>query len=430
MDINNILERLKDNCKEEENTKVVLKADKKVNNQSGFSKDEEDKLYKEMMGSSVIKNEPIFNKSPSKIKSHTQSTQPTEVIVTQNNSEIISAIKDLKKLVVKIDKKIVLTNHSDEVNQIHIDETPQSLEIVKLLVAQTDASPNTIYQLQTKDGIKEITIESYYELSKFISMLDSYQYSMMVDSKLTFKNSKFNNYKNKLQIISNNILANSFKFLKRNSVLKDIILLGENIKKEFSITSSSIDNLEIIFIEIAESFKLPEYQESLYLAKLLNSKGFTLNTITIINEMLGEYLIDASLNLSPEISKYIQDHLDKIEITSRTRKAYFKLNQSTKEFFETNFNQDEIINPTTFFTFKTSKNNLIFKEFYKIYNSNKRNKSQYFYIYTELINSVRGIRNDLAHGNNEKLYNNIVLEIDDILKEFEFICVEKNFLQK
>ncbi len=424
MDINNILERLKDNCKEEENTKVVLKADKKVNNQSGFSKDEEDKLYQEMMGFSVVKNEPIFNKSPSKIKSHTQSTQ----LITQNNSEIMNAIKDLKKLVVKIDKKIVLTNHSDEVNQIHIDETPQSLEIVKLLVAQTDASPNTIYQLQTKDGIKEITIESYYELSKFISMLDSYQYSMMVDSKLTFKNSKFNNYKNKLQIISNNILANSFKFLKRNSVLKDIILLGENIKKEFSLAYSSIENLEIIFIEIAESFKLPEYQESLYLAKLLNSKGFTLNTITIINEMLGEYLIDASLNLSPNISKYIQDHLDKIEITSRTRKAYFKLNQSTKEFFETNFNQDEITKPTTFFTFKTSKNNLIFKEFYKIYNSNKRNKREYFHIYTRLINDVRSIRNDLAHGNNEKLYNNIVLEIDEILKEFEFLCVEKKFL--
>ena len=440
-DILNVLQDLKESMQEgvkvEEGPKP--KSVKKKNDPAmPFSDDEIRDLEKEFLNHEAAYADPNFTKKvepalkqaiqPSR-KARTDEEKGAIVYESYDDSKVLDALQDIQKTLNRLDKKIALTAHTDEADSIRIDESPQPVGIVKLLIAEIGSGEAITYQLQTKEGIKEIALSEYYEMSKFVSMLQQYRYTMIVDKTMDFENDLFGIYRDKLLIVSQNILANSFRFFEKSTVLDELMTLGTKIKETASLTTKAIEDIEVIFLNMKEALTLPEYQKDLFFAKLLNERGFILNAITIINEMLGAYLVESARELSPLAASRIQNHLDRIELTRSSRKAYYKLYRSAKEFFTSHFNGEEGEDVAAFFPFKDSGNEEIEQLMSKRYRSNKMSKRDHFHLYSDLINRVQSIRNDLAHGNNVRTYRDITSDINEVLIDFEYLAVQKNFLQ-
>lgn len=431
-DFHSILQEIKETVELKPNRKQVrnpknIKQDLFV----PFSKKELDALNSELLNYDAAYEEPVFQKTTKIMteKPHkVDELKPS--LVSSDNKEVLQVLNDMRVTLEKLENKIDLSNtHNEEVNSIKIDESVQPLEIVKLVIAETGANENAKYLLQTKDGVHEISLLIYYDMSKFISMLQQYKYSMVLDKSIVFENKKFNQYKEKLTIISQNMLANSFRFFEKSNILDDTIILGHILKEESTFIAQAVDEVETVLTHMQEALKLSEYQKDFYFARHLHGMGYILNAITIINEMLGEYIVELSRSLSGYADERIQSYVDKIELSRSTRKAYYRLHSSAKDFFASHFSGKSDKTVTTFFPFKDSGNEEINTQMTKLYTANKGNKSSMFHAYSDLIDRVRWIRNDLAHGNNSRAYQDITGDINEVLIDFEYLAVQKSFLK-
>ena len=430
-DFQNMLQELKDTSIDlpeavQEKPKKIKKVSIKKDASNPFSQKEMDTLSQELLNYSAAYEEPVFQKKTNEVK-------PVEVekrmpVTMQDNSELFQILDQIKETVIRLDKKIIVNAQTEEANKVKIDESVQPLEIVKLLVAETGVNEHAKYMLQTKEGIREISLSHYYDMSKFISMLQQYKYSMVLNRDIVFENEFFNKYRDYLIVISQNILANSFRFFEKNKILNETIILGQTIKEDSEFVAKAVNELEKIILGMENALSLCEYQKDFYFAKLFNRMGYVLNAVTIMNEMLGEYIVESARTLSPYADERIQSYMDKIELSRSTRKAYYKFYTSARDFFKSHFSQKEDFQQTPFFPFKDSGNDEIESQMKKLYSANKENKSYLFISYADLIDRVRWIRNDLAHGNNSRAYNDITGEINDVLQDFEYLAIKKNFL--
>ncbi len=438
-DMQNILQGLRDTMQDTVVEEVVVKpkqVKKKTDPAMPFSDAEIKDIEKEFLNHEAAYREPIFtekteSKSMANKSDESGATSEERAVVYEkyDDSKLLASLQNIQKRLARLDKKIEVNTHTQEANSVKIEESAQPLEIVKLMIAEIGANTNAHYQLQTKEGIKEIPLSKYYDMSKFVSMLQQYHYSMMVDKTIVFENDLFNLYRDNLIVISQNMLANSFRFFEKNKILDETIALGEQIKEDSLFTAKAVDMLELIFIDMKEALLFSEYQKDFYFAKLLNNRGFILNAITIINEMLGEYIVESAQQLSPVAQARIQQYLDRIELTRSSRKAFYTFYKSARDFFVSHFSSEKDMQPTTFLPFRDSGNDEIEKEMMKRYNANKMNKSNLFIAYGELIERVRLIRNDLAHGNTARAYSDITKDISEVLIDFEYLAMQKNFLQ-
>ncbi len=428
--INAILQELKETMDDSETIEKESNPKpkkKQIDPSMPFSDKELAELNRELLHHDTAYKEPVFAKK-SKIPTRLEPKIETPA-VQFDSSAILHSLNRIQKTLSRLDKRVESNSYTEKANTLRIEESPQSLEIVKLIIAETGENENTSYQLQTKEGIREISLSTYYDMSKFVSMLQQYHYSMMLDKTITFENNLFNRYRDHLIIISQNMLANSFRFFEKNKILNEAIILGKKIKEECNFAGKALDMLEVLFSDMINALELCEYQKDFYFAKLLNEKGFILNAITIINEMLGEYIVESAQLLSDVAQTRIQRYLDKIELTRSSRKAFYVLYRSAKDFFVSHFSEQKDLQATSFFPFKDSGNDTIETEMMKRYTANKMNKSKLFISYSELIERVRLIRNDLAHGNTARAYNDITKDISEVLVDFEYFAIKKNFLQ-
>ncbi len=403
--------------------KPKVKQTPKPKETSLFSDEEAKKLEREMLGLDVIYKEPNFKKSYSP-------TQNELVVEVEQNTQVLTLLTKIQVSLDALDKKIETPKIKKEPKISNTKEEAIPYELVKMMISELDDISTAKYQLQTKNGIKEIDLEQYYEISKFITMLKHYKYSLTIDKNLDFEDKNFNLYKDKLNLISQNLLANSFRFFEKSKIISEVIDIGKKIKSDFKLSKIAINDVEDMLSQIDKAVKQEEYKKQYFFSKLLNEKGLILNSITIINEMLGEYIIESSKNLSAVSKDRIQNYIDHISLKSSSRKAYYKFHKSVKDFFRTNFTDEQSLVSLAFFPHKDSANEEIKNKMHKLYKANKMNKKNYFIDYSNLIDNVRIIRNDLAHGNIGKVHKDIGVTIDEILTDFNYLAIEKDFLKK
>lgn len=276
--------------------------------------------------------------------------------------------------------------------------------------------------------VKQLPEEVSLESQLFTSMLDIYLYSVIINPKLQFSNPLYQLYKENLHIISQNILANSFRFFEKNSILDESLQLGKEIQKTDKVQNNSLKKIQTVLSQMKMSLEQPSYQKNLYFAKFLNERGLILNAVSMINEILGEYIVASAQNLSVHANERIQFHIDRISNTQTSRRAYYHFYKSAINFFYIQFNTQTEAQEATFFPYKDTGNEEIEMRFRRMFQSNKRNKSKLFSLYSEMIYRIRTIRNDLVHGNNQRHYHNIFYEIEDVLIDFEYLAIQKNFL--
>jgi hypothetical protein len=266
------------------------------------------------------------------------------------------------------------------------------------------------------------------EENEFISMIESYLYSVIINPKLQFENQYFEEYKTNLLIISQNILANSFRFFEKDPILEQTIELGKRISEQYPLTDKSIEKIQKMFYSMQENLLKPSYQKNFYFAKLLNERGLILNSIAIINEILGEYIVESAKQLSYDANARIQVSLERLNNSQTARRGYYHLYKSASGFFYTQFSPHSTEMESSFFPYKDTGNEEIELQMNKLFQSNKRSKRDLFILYSHLIYRIKSVRNDLVHGNNQRHFHNISYEIEDVLIDFEYLAIHKNFL--
>ena len=177
-----------------------------------------------------------------------------------------------------------------------------------------------------------------------------------------------------------------------------------------------------------ENLLRPSYQKNFYFAKLLNERGLILNSIAIVNEILGEYILESAKQLSFHANTRIQVSLERLNNSQTTRRGYYHLYKSASEFFYSHFSPYSTEIKSSFFPYKDTGNEEIQLQMNKLFQSNKRSRRDLFTLYTNLIYRIKRIRNDLVHGNNQRHFHNISYEIEDVLIDFEYLAIHKNFL--
>ncbi len=426
--LQHILDRMKDSDgdKRERTSqkKTQLKKINHIDKSLPFSDEEMQKLEYEMLGCDSKYKEPIFKDT----KEMQPNVYENKKVSDTPSKETLYLLKEIQKNISNINDKIFINQQLQETKSSNFIESIQPIELVKLMINQVDNKDEAYYQIQTEDDVKLIPLKEYYDISQFINMLEQYQYSFIVDKKLNYENVIFKNYKDKLIIISQNLLANSFKFFEKSTIIDEILIDTQNIISTLPSTRIYLEPLMAIFKEMRIALDSLEYKKQFFFAKLLNDRDLILNAILTINEMLSEYIIDSSRELSQYAEQRIQNHIDNITLTQTTRKAYYKFYKSSRDFFRSNFSKDETLDKLPFFPKQDNGNEEIKNKMNRLYRSNKMNKSHYFIQYTELIEKVRAIRNDLAHGNISKIHNDISKDIDEILIDFQYLAIDKDFL--
>ena len=426
--LQHILDRMTDNSTNIENLQHKKTEDVKKTNHIDsslpFSNEEMQKLEFEMLGFDSKYEEPMFQD-----KKQIKPSINKEIKISDTTSkETVDLLKEIQQGISDINEKIFINQQVQETKDSNYTESIQPIEIVKLMINQIDNKEEAFYQIQTKDDVRLIPLKEHYDISKFINMLQQYQYSFIIDKRLYYENNIFKNYKDKLIVISQNLLANSFKFFEKSNIIDEIIIDTKNIISTIPSIRIYIEPLETMFNEMLEALNSLEYKKQFYFAKLLNDKGIILNATLTINEMLSEYIIYSSRGLSKYAEERIQNHIDNITLTQSSKKAYYKFYKSSRDFFRTNFSNDESLDKLPFFPKQDTGNEEVKNKMNKLYKSNKMNKSHYFIQYTEMIEKVRSIRNDLAHGNISKVHHDIGQDMDDILVDFQYLAIDKNFL--
>jgi len=231
-----------------------------------------------------------------------------------------------------------------------------------------------------------------------------------------------------LSQISDCILSNSFYiFTLEKSPIKKALISIDRLGMDKKINTSVLET-EKLLNEIDKISSSNIFEQNYYYSTLLLEKGLLLQSIILLNEASSIYLIEAIKGFSKPIEKYTY-------LIGEENKP--KLYAQAKDFFVSLFpingednKQEKIIPLFPNHKFVKDIDTEIAYKFNNLYTTWKhKGDIGLFKKYSYLIDRVRRIRNNLAHGNMEIDFYNLKKEMLELIKDFEYLSIEKNIFK-
>jgi len=263
-----------------------------------------------------------------------------------------------------------------------------------------------------------IDLKEYLELANLSMMLSTFNQNYTVSSNMKFTNPLYQEIAKELTDFSNHFLSNSLKPLIEGELISDIIDNLEVLQK-----NKTVENFQYYIQEIIEHLEgirqlkhENDYIKLYKLSKVMDNRGYQLNAITLLFEAVGVYCLDSLSELSlvgkraDEYKEYIQNERKPIHIYS----VYTMVNQSrvivkVRDGFKINDNRVFI-------------NSEEMKELIVEYLNGVKDLEKF----KLFIESLEGLRNNLAHGNTSFSLKNVKSSYERSLEKFEkFIIKEK-----
>lgn len=144
-----------------------------------------------------------------------------------------------------------------------------------------------------------IDLVDYLDIINTIYLLTSFKENYTILKTIQIRDSKMKDFLNQLREFSKNILANSINVLyiqnKNNKPLIDRIL--ESIedclkRKEFETLTNQFNDLKLEMIRFKSFGQKKEYEKLFFIGQELFDKGYLLNSLTILNEAIGLYIVE------------------------------------------------------------------------------------------------------------------------------------------
>ncbi len=277
-----------------------------------------------------------------------------------------------------------------------------------------------------------IDLREYLELSKLSFVLSSFNDNYTVGNKMNFANSNYQKLVDSLKIISTHILGNSLKkLIGKKSLTDDTIqsieaLVEKDTKLEtFKIyTDKIINHLE----RIRDLDNEDEHVQLYRLSKMMKERGYFLNSITLLNEAIGFYCVEELKKIDNSIKEHILVYNSKISsaITNEEKKKFnlYQLSNDSKIIIK---------KVEEYKKEKKEKPDKKIKDYYKgmyLFNENENEKSDVkakilkvlqtkdYKQLSELIEKIKDLRNNLAHGNSSDEIDSVEKDINALLAEY------------
>jgi len=370
---------------------------------------------------------PIYTQSALKIQKEVLEYENIEFEIEKNGVFISEKAEDEKGKYSYFLKKYneVIENYDKVI--IDVSHGFRHLPILATinLIIQNIKNPDKIEyiffakEIERLRKYKIIDLKEYLELANLSFMLSTFNQNYTVSNNIKFKNLLYQELADELNEFSNHFLSNSLKQLIEGDLIDKII---KNLKKlqekDINIENFNYYIEEIIrhLIEIKELYNKSEWRIFYELSKIMNTRGYQLNAITLLFEAVGFYCLDA---------------ISKIESVNRRRAEFEESIKNRKRPLHI-YSTYTLVNEARVITkikdrFKIS--NFINKESLKedILNflSNIKNLNRL----KRYIETLEALRNNLTHGNSGLSLNNVKSQYERVLKDFEKLIIKENILQ-
>jgi CRISPR-associated DxTHG motif protein len=276
-------------------------------------------------------------------------------------------------------------------------------------------------ELKREERYEIIDISRYLDLSNVSYALASFTDNYTVVKNIHVKDKDFKALLKLLEQAGEHILANSFEALfvgtdSQKPLIKRINTTLEAVMQHH-VSMPLKRYLKHIKAHITELEQLIDVQEDeryYTFAKLMYTKGFMLNAITLLDESLSRYALQAIRKKGAKYAKAIEDFEYKIESSQRYSTLYNRYELATQAKNIIKFHSK---NKKAFLADEALSKELVNEIDYK--------KTQSL---RDLIYECDKIRNDLAHGNTYNHYENIKTEIGDLVNRYSQVCNSKHTL--
>ena len=145
------------------------------------------------------------------------------------------------------------------------------------------------------------------------------------------------------------------------------------------------------------------------MSRILNSKGYLLNAITLLFEAIGYYCAESFECFSDDIKAHINNFKK-----SRKFNAY-GLTHESRTFVKRMGLRDRV--------YLTEDGDMIYYDVQKKLNSIKSLRN-----FRDFIENAEKLRNNLAHGNASERIEDSKLELSKLLDKYNSFCMQQNIL--
>lgn len=253
-----------------------------------------------------------------------------------------------------------------------------------------------------------IDLKEYLELANMSYVLESFNHNYTVALVSKFKNKNFRDLASQLSTISNHILSNSLKALSNDTdkILNNIELILKN--EQIETFKSSLNDIQQHIKELQEIGKQKDSMKFYRMSRILSSKGYLLNSITLLFEAIGYYCAES------------------FECFGNNVKMYIDAFRKSK-----NFNAYDLTHESrTFVKWMELRDEKYLKKsgtaYYYI--KNKLESIRTLGDFRDFIKEAEKLRNNLAHGNASEKIEDSKKELTKMLDKYNSFCIVQNIL--
>jgi hypothetical protein len=315
----------------------------------------------------------------------------------------------------KVEESKNLSKETISLAQLNRIESKQNV-ILEILESTTQATVSQVKIRKTSSSDEEI-------LKLNLKLFNS----RLIILSTAVENKYIHDFLVLLEEISEHLSSNSFNiFTKEKSpvklALRQIVVIGMGD----SILNDNLEKAEKLLQKIDNISKMHVFEKNYGYANIFLEKNMLLNSITLLNEATGMYIVESIKKYSKEIEKYtyIVGEEDR-----------FKLYIQAKEFFDALFSsKNKERKQIQFFPHHRIVKDIdkdIAKKLINIQRTWKnKGDSGVFQKYVFITNRVRFIRNSVAHADMESNFKSLKDELKSLNDDFYYLVIQKNILKK
>jgi hypothetical protein len=247
---------------------------------------------------------------------------------------------------------------------------------------------------------------------------------LIIDSNSS--NIEVQNFLKLLEKISEGINTNYFYIF--STALSPIGDALNYIKRFENRINCESDFHELQFVlQTIENISLEQFEFERYLkyADFIFERKIILNSVILFNESITRYILDSIKAFSRETGETIAE--------AEKKDKEHKISMGFKNFFIREFPEnedDKEYDRSLIEVFGKNFLNSIAIKLHKIHTTAKyRGDGELFKKLSYTAKKIRHLRNNMSHGNMQNGLSHILKDYSSSLKEYEFICLQKDILQ-
>ena len=262
-------------------------------------------------------------------------------------------------------------------------------------------------EIEPKKEYEIIDLKEYLELANMSYVLETFNHNYTVSLVSKFKNKNFCNLVSRLSTISNHILSNSLKALNKDvdKILSDIDFILKN--EQIETFKGSLEDIQRHIRELQEIGKEKDSIKFYRMSRILNSKGYLLNAITLLFEAIGYYCAERFECFGDDIKAHINNFknsrkFNAYDLTHESRTIVKKMRLRNGAYLTSIAVQDNI--------------------------QKKLESIKTLGAFRDFIKDAEKLRNNLAHGNANERIEDSKQELSRLLDKYNSFCIQQNIL--